>query len=98
VHSKTIDKITRGLYFHNFKSALPLEVKIETYFFLKLYRELKELGMSLTRRNIGGDDCFVYAFDRVTDNPVFSLWMYQFYRGHWAAAITAPASDTESHS
>jgi hypothetical protein len=51
---------------------------------------LRELATSLNRRNIGGDDVFVYAYGHAEEAPVHSVWIYQFYKGHWAGAWTAP--------
>ncbi|MBM3569531.1 MAG: hypothetical protein FJX46_12365 [Alphaproteobacteria bacterium] len=89
-HDKTIEKITRGLYFHEFKKILNSNTKIDTYFFNALDNEMKNHIMFLRSKNIGGDDRFVYAFLRDDGNPEISFWFYQFYQGHWAGAFTGP--------
>lgn len=91
-HNPVIRKITRGLYYHHFGKTLDATADIDVYFFDKLDKEIKELAMSgyLSRRNLGGDDRFCYAYAQIAENPQMSLWIYQFYMRHWAAAITKP--------
>jgi hypothetical protein len=36
----------------------------------------------------GDDSRFVYAYLRNDDYPEKSIWLFQFYRRHWASAFT----------
>jgi hypothetical protein len=94
-HDGTIAKTTRGLYWHQYGEVLAPDANVKTYFFYRLDDDLFKLAMSLERRHIGGNERFVYAFGRAAESPAHSIWMYQFYRGHWAAAFTSPACAQE---
>jgi hypothetical protein len=90
-HDRTIEKITRGLYWHHWHEVLPPDAQVRTYFFARMDEQMLAIAHSMPRANIGGDDCFVYAFERMAENPIISCWFFQFYRGHRGAAITAPS-------
>ena len=48
------------------------------------------MSPTFARSQIGGDDRFCYAFNRVPEEPELSIWIYQFYSRHWAVAVTSP--------
>jgi hypothetical protein len=91
-HDPVIKKITRGLYYHHFGSPLLPSAEIEVTFLDKLHDPIMEvaMGQELVRCNVGGDDRFCYAYGRVKEIPEISMWIYQFYLRHWAAAVTKP--------
>jgi hypothetical protein len=91
-HDPVIKKITRGLYYHHYGTSLLASAEIEVTFLDKLHDPIKDgaMGEELTRYNLGGDDRFCYACGRVKEMPEFSMWIYQFYLRHWAAAVTKP--------
>jgi hypothetical protein len=98
-HDPIIMKITRGLYYHHFGAPLSPSATIDVYYLNSLSGELKDIAMSdkLGRANFGGDARFCYAYGRTEEAPENSLWIYQFYMHHWAAAMTRPqATDDEA--
>ena len=95
IHDRVIAKITRGLYYHHFREVLSPGTTVEVSFLNRLPEEILELAMgdNFIRRNLGGDDRFCYAYGR-TENREISIWIFQFYKRHWAAAITNPETLT----
>jgi hypothetical protein len=102
-HDKVIEKITRGLYYHHFRETLASMVPIEITNIdslrlnpnIDILNWLQQTINELPQHNVGGIEKFAYAFGRVPENPKLSMWIYQFYRRHWAAAITGDLDATE---
>jgi hypothetical protein len=97
IHNSVIAKITRGLYYHHFKTALSPTTTLQVGFLDRFPIEIRDLAMGndFHRRHLGGDDRFCYAFNRCTEDPEISIWVFQFYKRHWATALTKPeALDT----
>ena len=65
---------------------------LEVTFLNGFDRHLLEIASSLNRANVGGDERFCYAYSRTSEDPEVSLWFFQFYQRHWAAAITKPSA------
>jgi hypothetical protein len=91
-HDPVIEKITRGLYFYHYNTALPPSVVVEVTFLNSFDRRLTDVAGQLNRSNVGGVERFAYLFGRVAEDPEVSLWFFQFYSRHWAAAITKPSA------
>jgi hypothetical protein len=90
-HDRTIERITRGLYFHHFGEPLPFDSPVEAYPIRDGADWQKAVAPLLLRMrigNIGGPATFEYAFARDEDDPNSSLWIYRFYARHFAAAET----------
>lgn len=80
-HDVVIDRSTRGLSFHHFGCIVTLLSTIKSCWF----HSLPEIDdVSLYRGTIGNGD-FVYHYN-TTDNTDNSIWLYQFYSGHWSGA------------
>ena len=94
-HDPVIEKITRGLYYHHFNGSLSPTTSVSVYYLDRLTDELRDIAMgeNVARSNLGGDDRFCYAYGRTAESPESTLWMYQFYMHHWAAAITRPQNE-----
>lgn len=86
VHDKTIEKITRGLYYHEFKKILGDEVKIEAYWF----RKFPDYDLTALFHRSIQRGAFSYYFNIFADSPRSSVWFFQFYNAHWAGAIINP--------
>jgi hypothetical protein len=90
-HDRTIERITRGLYFHHFGEALPYVSRIEGIPIrdgTEWRRSIEPFLMHMQVGNIGGHTVFEYAFIRAADEQDGSLWIYRFYERHVAAAAT----------
>lgn len=91
-HDRTIEKITRGLYCHEFSERLPKECPVEV---VMVNSRDPTWGPSIRPtlqlmqiRSVGGSDVFEYAFARAPEQPQSSLWLFRFYAGHVAVAST----------
>ena len=90
-HDRTIERITRGLYFHHYGERLPPDCPFEVYFIRDGVDWVSSLAdfLAHTRTwDIGGPDVFEYRFGRAAGKPEGSIWFYRFYQGHVAAAVT----------
>jgi hypothetical protein len=47
------------------------------------------------QHNLGGN-AFIYRFDRAVEEPLLSIWLFQFYDRHWASGYTTPAIPNKS--
>ena len=88
-HDSTIQRITRGLYYHHFGEILSLGVFVQPHYYAELDERMHQPAKKLAVHSIG-DKRFVYAFGKAEDDPTVSVWLYQFYERHWAGAFTVP--------
>jgi hypothetical protein len=93
-HDPIIRKMTRALYYHNYKSPFDPHGIVKVAYLPKLTNEMIDFCyQNLIPGDTGGDPRFVYAYNRSNDHPEQSIWVFQFYRRHRASAFTqlAPA-------
>lgn len=82
VHHKSIEKITRGLFFHHYGKAIARKARIKTYWFNKL----PDLDLDLNK-GIVGEGRFVYYHGKAVETDFDSVWLFDFYGKHWAGAF-----------
>ena len=90
-HDRTVERITRGLYFHHFGQPLPFDIPMEAYPIrdgADWQKGIAPLLMRMRVGDVGGPSIFEYAFARDEDEPTGSLWIYRFCARHAAAAET----------
>jgi hypothetical protein len=85
VHDTTIERIIKGLFYHHYERILPSGVNIKTYWFNKppIGHEDKLYSNSIA------NGAFIYQYNVVDDFEFDSMWLFQFYGGHWAGGITS---------
>jgi hypothetical protein len=82
-HDKTIERMTRGLFYFHYGQIIPLDYKMQTYWF----QEPPEIGdIPLIEKSIG-KGAFIYRYNKVDEMDFASIWLYEFYAGHFAGAI-----------
>lgn len=81
---KTIERITRGLFYHHYKSILPPDTLIQTHWANKLPDFID--ADKLYYNSIGGNS-FQYQYNKIEEEPAMSAWIYQFYNGFWSMAL-----------
>lgn len=95
-HDRTVERITRALYFHHFKKSLPGGSNIEVMFIsdgANWQQSIAPFLAHMKMRNIGGPKVFEYAFAHATDEPDGSLWIYRFYERHLVATVRGSLAD-----
>jgi hypothetical protein len=90
-HDRTIERITRGLYFHHFGGCLSFDSPVEVTPIrdgANWQIEVAPFLMRMRIADVGGPAVFEYAFARPAEEPETSLWIYRFAARHVAAATT----------
>lgn len=91
-HDAVIERMARGLYFHHFREVLPPGTQVAPKWLNKpdekLMQTLNESGLT---KNIIGKNQLVYLYGRTNEHPAVSVWYFEFYGSHWAAAHTRVA-------
>jgi hypothetical protein len=83
VHDSVIEKITRGLFYHHYKTIIGPNVKIRVHW----YRRLPDFNLNMLHRKSIQDGAFTYYYNKAQDCDYDSIWVFQFYEAHWAGAI-----------
>lgn len=79
--SRVLNKIVRGLYYHEYKEALPPTVSI-TCKLLKRGPLIAEVDKYASQLQFGSrqwPDLFEYRFNRVAERPQGSMWLIRFF-------------------
>ncbi len=95
-HDRTIERMIRGLYFHHYCDVLGNRVGVKSHWFHKLTPDILEATAEYEQRSVGGDQ-FVYRFGRASDQPLHSIWLFEFHKRHWAGGHTAPLELDSEH-
>ncbi|WP_156927311.1 hypothetical protein [Azospirillum halopraeferens] len=86
-HDRTIARIARGLYYHEFRTVLSHDTPISTHYMQELDAEMREVFSAGQIRQVG--TAFEYSVLRVDDDPKATMWLFNFYSGrHVAVAAT----------
>ena len=70
----TCQRIVRGLYWHEFRERLPLDLSINA----DILTDTDGLNTGMVRRDVA-DRQFVYYFGRLDDEPTVSTWLLMFH-------------------
>lgn len=90
-HDAIVERTVRGLYYHHFNEILGDRVNIKIYWFRELTSEIVEMLTNLKLNSFGKGEV-IYRYGRAVDSPLSSLWIFQFYKSHWAGGITTTKS------
>lgn len=83
-HEKSIEKLTRGLFFHCYNKILPKHIQIDTYWFNSFHSDLTDK----LYKHVVANGAFIYFENFSEDSEMESMWLYEFYGSHWAGAVT----------
>lgn len=86
-HDAVIERIVRGLYFHHFGEILASDAHVSPKWFNRPDEKFLQT-MSGLKKNVVGNNQFVYLYGRAEDHPSVSVWCFEFYGRHWAGAHT----------
>jgi hypothetical protein len=90
VYDSMIRRITRGLYFREYREILPERTAISISR-RRHFNEMSEFMKYARRRDIGTQ--FAYAVLCADERPVDTLWMYIFHQRECALAATGALAD-----
>ena len=86
-HDAVIERIVRGLYFHHFCDVLPPDAHVSPKWFNQPNVNFLQ-SLSGLKKNVVGNNQFIYLYGRHEEYPVASVWYFEFYGRHWAGAHT----------
>jgi hypothetical protein len=87
-HDSILERTTRGLVYNHYGVILGEDATVKTHFFHALNDDLKKASEKWALNTVGGD-MFVYRYTSATNDDLFAtVWLYEFYKGHWAGAQT----------
>lgn len=78
-HDKTIEKIIRGLFYYHYRKVIGNNADIHVHF----YNKLPTVDVELYQHSIG-NGIFRYGYNKVDDSDFSSIWIFNFYKGHFA--------------
>ena len=90
VYEAVVARIARGLYFHHFDEILGERVECEVGLQYALPRKYLEDTADWPSVQIG--EMFAYRYGRAVESPLNSVWVFEFYQGHWASVETRPVA------
>lgn len=82
-HDFTIEKIVRGLFYHHFNKIIGGSGSIKTYWFEKPPAIFEEKLYEASIAN----GIFRYQYNKVDEADFDSIWLFNFYNGHFAGGI-----------
>jgi hypothetical protein len=97
-HDAIVERTIRGLYYHHFGEVLGSGVSVKVQWLLELTPEMIARSEEWAANTLGTGEC-VYRFgrlpkkealERAEDSPLHSVWIFQFYKAHWASGHTTP--------
>lgn len=86
-HDAVIERVVRGLYFHHFGEVLSSNANVSTKWFNQPDEAFLKM-LSGLKKNVIGNNQFIYLYGREDDHPSVSVWYFEFYGRHWAGAHT----------
>ncbi len=82
-HDATIDRMIRGLFFYHYGKIIADRVKITTYW---LNKPIDHFDEKLYTNSIASG-LFKYQYNKAIDAEFDSMWLFNFYEGHFAGGI-----------
>lgn len=91
-HDAVIERTVRGLFFHHFGKILGNRAEVRTMFFEERPDFLDQYAFKFCSI---ASPTFYYAYTKVEDSELSSIWLFNFYGSHWAGGITIDKKDLE---
>lgn len=82
-HDITIERIVRGLFFHHYGKIIGDNAIVNTYWFKEPQSILDD---KLYETSIANGN-FKYQYNKVDEAEFDSVWLFNFYNGHFAGGI-----------
>ena len=90
-YNAVIERIVRGLYYHHYGNILGDRVTCKATMLRGIDRKVLEMyrGWQI---NVIGKQALIYKFNRASESPLHSVWIFEFYNRHWATGYTKPVN------
>ena len=89
-HDAVIERTVRGLYYHHFGRVLGKSVTLKVQWLRTIPSEVMQ-AMANAPLVVIGDRQFMYRYRRASDEPLTSVWLFNFYDRHFAGGHTIPS-------
>ena len=89
-HTKVIERIARGLYFHQYREVLGPDVIVDVMWFEQVGEKLGAMTAALPLHSVANGQFAYKTFRAEGIMPEWSIWVFEFYGRHWAGAVTRP--------
>jgi hypothetical protein len=87
-HDSVVERCVRGLFYYHFGSVIGDKAKVKVQWLRRppfTFAQLQQLTLVVVAK-----DQFAYRFGRSPDQPLRSVWIFNFYGRHFASAYTEP--------
>lgn len=88
-HDAIVERTIRGLYYHHFSKILGDQGRVSVQWLRTLTQDMIEMSAEWAVNTLGTGEC-IYRFGRNRESPLHSVWIFQFYKSHWASGYTTP--------
>lgn len=78
-HDQTIEKVIRGLFYYHYGKVIGDKAKVDAHW----YKNPPKLNFVPNKESIAGG-LFVYQHAKAEDTEFESIWLFEFYGGHYA--------------
>jgi hypothetical protein len=88
--NSVIERTIRGLYFKHYGMILGNKATVTVQFYNEIPEKIISANPPLNHNEIGYDGEVIYKYMRNESNPLYSVWVLQFYSSLFAGGITKP--------
>jgi len=94
-YDAVIDRIIRGLHFHHTGHILGESVEIKINWHRKLTKKIYDITNGWSTGVVGGGQ-FIYKYIVFAEEPLGSLWVFQFFNRAWSSGRVLPKKQIEN--
>ena len=91
IYNAVIERIVRGFYYHHYAEILGDRATCKATMLRGIDRKVLEMSRGWPI-NVLGKQALIYKFNRASESPLHSVWIFEFYNHHWAMCSTQPVS------
>jgi len=89
VHNQIIEKMIRGLHFHHTGNILGDQADISINWHYSLTEKIYNMSINWLTGVVGNGQ-FIYKFFTHPDEPLASVWIFQFFNRAWSSGTVLP--------
>jgi len=96
-HDKIVEKMIRGFHFHHTGTILGNKVDISVNWHQYLSDEVDSISTNWSTGVIG-EGKLIYKYIAIQEEPLASIWIFQFFGRAWSSGTVLPKGIKESRS